>query len=98
MDFAMFFSLDECETLKNILSRFLFCYGYHKWFYPLSDTNLRLNVVCRRDDFPSLALKLLDWPASGLRLSFECTWRIRRTRETAVPAARSPDGRFRNLK
>ena len=60
------------------------------------DTNLRLNVVYRRDDFPSLALKLLDSPASGLRLSFECTWRIHRTHERAVPGALWPDDRFRN--
>ena len=31
MDFAMFFSLDECETLKNILSLF-FCFGYNVFF------------------------------------------------------------------
>ena len=29
MDFAMFFSFDECETLKNILSLFLFCHCYY---------------------------------------------------------------------
>ena len=28
MDFAMFFSLDEFESLKSILSRFFLCYGY----------------------------------------------------------------------
>ena len=30
MDFAMFFTLDESQSLRNILFRFFLCYGYYR--------------------------------------------------------------------
>ena len=49
MDFAMFFTVDESQSLKNILFRFFLCYGYVSTLYIYGQDGKNLRICCTFD-------------------------------------------------